>query len=219
LGEIREPAVPGLTDTLKDKDPGVRVKAINALHCMREGRLTNVFQLALQDPNERVIQAAAGALESLDYQPPPELAARFFTATKNGYQVSQLGPKAVEELLRGLRSDDPSNRCWAADLLGSIGDTRAVLPLTAALTDHEPSARRPVQHSRRDCFHLRPNKPTQTNAPMPAMGLGMFVLRVLSGTVWIRVTTASVLPIVLDSLGCWLTGSPMMPGDVINHQP
>lgn len=69
---------------------------------------------------------------------------RVVAATQDWEPVKALGPAAVEPLISFLRSLDPEQSCGAAEVLGTLGDTRAVLPLLACWKSADETLRTAV---------------------------------------------------------------------------
>jgi HEAT repeat protein len=57
-----------------------------------------------------------------------------------GEALVEMGASAVEELIRSLETGEPSGRWMVVEVLGRIGDPRAVAPLTALLDTSPPDA-------------------------------------------------------------------------------
>lgn len=69
---------------------------------------------------------------------------RVAAATQDWEPVKTLGPAAVEPLISFLRSLDPEQSRGAAEVLGTLGDTRAVLPLLACWKSADETLRTAV---------------------------------------------------------------------------
>jgi len=97
---------------------------------------------ALGDEDRNVRETAAGALESLGWQPDRrDVEAAYWVAKRQWDRCVEIGAPAVEPLIVVLGGQDSSGlkdqevRNAAAGALGAIGDIRAVEPLTATLRD------------------------------------------------------------------------------------
>jgi len=103
----------------------------------------------LSDPNWRVRMAAVERVTAHP-QPAAILPALLDLVTSAGLPgariaaagaLARLGAEAVPVLLPRLASDRPEARCACADVLGEIGDRRAVLALADLLTDVDANVR------------------------------------------------------------------------------
>ena len=117
LSLIGKAAVPALLEALSDPSPAVQAAAARALGSMDDDRAARPLVSLLDQANEDVRTAAAGAL-------------------------ADLGEPAVRPLVEALRRGGPATRAEAAAILGEIGAGEALPPLLEALTDPEPLVRR-----------------------------------------------------------------------------
>jgi HEAT repeat protein len=112
LGKIGDPcAIEPLIPVLQDKDKDVHFAAAWALGTLRDPRAVGSLIASLHDWRGEIRARASGALV-------------------------EVGEPAVEPLLIALMDKDLSVRMAAAEVLGRIGDLRAVEPLIAVLNDN-----------------------------------------------------------------------------------
>jgi HEAT repeat protein len=70
LGDIGDKeAVTALSETLHDRDTGVKIAAINALGKLKDPRAVDALVSMLNDPDRTVREAAANALDALGWKP------------------------------------------------------------------------------------------------------------------------------------------------------
>jgi HEAT repeat protein len=134
LGDQVQPALPEITQALRDPDSFVRWSAARTLRNVEPNRVSSDAVRALgqlvMDPDPDVSKAAAGTLEAL----------------------GAAGPEAAEALGLVIANGDSENRSWDADTriaamraLVSIGPERTagIIPrLMTALADADPRIRR-----------------------------------------------------------------------------
>ncbi|MHB1033611.1 MAG: HEAT repeat domain-containing protein [Pirellulales bacterium] len=139
MGPEAKPAIPALTELLRDKDPNVRIAAVSAL-----GRIASAAVPALTELRKNVGPSAGGA-PGMDLNPSglrvvgPLIRIRPAAARALG----QIGPAAIPALTELLRDKDWEVRCFAAEALGKIGsEAKMAIPaLTALLKDKNPNVR------------------------------------------------------------------------------
>jgi HEAT repeat protein len=119
-------------DCLDDADPGVRVLACDALARFGDtGAVTSLFRL-IGDPDARVAQASAAAIQSLGSRETRALALKQARAEDPGTRraalriLSYFGyPEALDILLEAAEDDDAKIREPAAQGLALLDDPRA----------------------------------------------------------------------------------------------
>ncbi len=129
LGDLRITDVAGnFTDALDDTDPDVRLTAVRGL-----SKIVDEMRATGQNgPRARpIIESIVALLDDPDRVPTRRLAE----------SILDLETEAVPALLVALESAKPRTRAVASDLLGQIGDWRAVDPLIKKLHDTEPDVR------------------------------------------------------------------------------
>jgi len=148
LGKIGEPkAIQPLLSLLKDSEGEVRIAACLALGLFKNpstfDEITNVL---LDDEKIDVRQAAAKAL---GYTGHPAALPYLMEALHDSYwwyereyaagdllnAIEKMGAVAVEPLIEALHDKEGTVRKFAANLLGRIGDPRALEPLGMAIYD------------------------------------------------------------------------------------
>ncbi len=120
LGEAcYAPAVPYLTEIVRDADPGTRYLAAQAL-------------AKIGDEAEEAVPVLLKALRADDM---------YLRMAITGALI-QIGYPAVPGLVKALFDDNKAVRRAAAKALGKIGSDRAIPPLRVALNDSDPAVRR-----------------------------------------------------------------------------
>ena len=134
LGEIRDArAVGALIEALKDKDGVVRLGAAWALGEIRDATATGPLIEALKDKYKHILKYATPHHERGRYGIVRDRATRALVA---------IGQPAVELLIEALKDGDADTRCAVVEILGEIGDTRAVEPLIdVSLKDKDETVR------------------------------------------------------------------------------
>ncbi|OUC11890.1 MAG: hypothetical protein B0A82_25630 [Alkalinema sp. CACIAM 70d] len=126
--------IPGLTDLLKDPNPGIRKSAAEAIH-----------QLTMREswqPDSQVVAKVLQAIQPLVQE--SDRNTRYGAAIALGYMgKAELTTGLIPELLTQLKDTHPEARSQAADVLGSLGDAaKSTVPeLTPLLKDTVPSVR------------------------------------------------------------------------------
>jgi len=145
LGEIGETkAVPPLMKALKEEIWSVRQKAAEALVEIGDMRAAEAFVENLRHDECAARKEAATALDQLGWEPKNDeekahrLIAEAEVRTYNNEprdELVKMGEQAVEPLIQALNYSDLDwwTRGLAAEVLGRIGDMRAVEALTRAL--------------------------------------------------------------------------------------
>jgi HEAT repeat protein len=133
-------SVDALLFALRDSEPGVKAAA-----AYRLGRMAEDIRGRLTDSDPKVRAAAASRLESIH----PDQVGQSLLAVLEDLEVPQsrsaaaealgkLGDaRAVDPLIRALKSEDASLRKSAAEALGSLKDPRSLEPLRALLKDKD----------------------------------------------------------------------------------
>ncbi len=131
LGQIGGPqSVAPLISMLADRASIVRQTASLALAKTADQRAIEPLLALLHDKDLEVRIAANKALETLEWQPADGMAqVERALATQSWEQLHQIGKPAVAQLLAALNKADPAVLVNIADVLGRIGDSRAILPL------------------------------------------------------------------------------------------
>lgn len=148
LGQISDiRAVQPLLQALMDKEDEVRIAACLALGSFKDphtfDEITNVL---LDDPKIEVRQAAARSLGNTGH---PAALPYLLEALHDSYwwyereyaasdllsAIEKMGTVAVKPLIEALRDKEGTVRKFAATLLGRLGDSRAIEPLSLALYD------------------------------------------------------------------------------------
>ena len=145
IGDAR--AVPTLINLLSDNEPTVRIAAALAVGTFKDGRsLIRLSDLLLEDREIEVRQAAARGLaatclpEAVPYLIEAMADSFWWYERENAAQplleaLESFGAAALEPLITALNHPEGTVRRSAAQVLGRIGDTRAVEPLGMALYD------------------------------------------------------------------------------------
>jgi len=154
LGMIGDAAaLQPLVTALKDSEAEVRIAAVTALGKYgNPSTFDEIANLLLDDPIIEVRQAAARALGNTRH---PEAILFLMQALRDAFwwyerehaagdllaAIEMMGESAVEPLIEALKDREGTVRKFAATLLGSIGDPRAIEELGMALYDlhHEVS--------------------------------------------------------------------------------
>ncbi len=149
LGDVGIPqAVQLLLTALKDKEDSVRVSAALALGKFHNpATFDEIANLLLDDPKIEVRQAAARAFAETKN---PKTLIYLMQALRDSFwwyergevsasdllrAIEIMGQDAVDPLIEALGDAEGTVRKFAADLLGRIGDERAIEPLGMAIYD------------------------------------------------------------------------------------
>ncbi|MGB7875152.1 MAG: HEAT repeat domain-containing protein, partial [Anaerolineales bacterium] len=148
LGEIgAQEAIQPLLRALKDDELEVRIEAVQAIGKFKlPDTFDNMADLLLEDLEIEARQAAACALGETKH---PKAIPYLMLALRDPFwwyereqaaevlldAIAGMGTMAVDVLLEALTDSEMAVRRFAAKLLGSIGDTRAIKPLEMALYD------------------------------------------------------------------------------------
>ena len=148
LGQIQDPrAIPLLAEAAKDLEPTVRSAAAHALGSFADPRtFEKLGDLLLDDPEIEVRRAAAQALGMTHRA---EAIPLLFDALRDSFwwyereggleelldAITDMGERAIPELIEALREPEGTVRKLAASLLARLPDPRALEPLTISLYD------------------------------------------------------------------------------------
>jgi len=141
---------------LTDGDPKVRAWAARALGDMREERAVESLIYALKDKDQAVEENAVKALTKIG--DPNSVKILIVELLKDDGSVAgarpakalgKIGPMAVEQLIKVLKSKNKYAREGAVKALGEIGDVRAVEPLIDMLKDGDLYVRKKALESLR----------------------------------------------------------------------
>lgn len=148
LGKIGEPkAIQTLLHALKDTEDEVRSAACLALGSFKDpATFDDITNVLLDDPKIEVRQAAARALGNTQHPAalPYLMEAlhdsywwfeREYAASELLLAIEKMGVAAVNPLIEALQDKEGTVRKFAANLLGKLGDPRAIEPLGMALYD------------------------------------------------------------------------------------
>jgi hypothetical protein len=143
LTVLRDPrSVPSLIPLLTDASNEVRWEAAIALGEINDPGAIPPLRQALRDSDKYVRYGAASALRNMGWKPASAEEEAFVHVGLQEWQVVQeIGEPAIPALSLVLRDRDSSVRMQAIDILGSIGDERAIPVLIRSLADENPDVR------------------------------------------------------------------------------
>jgi len=143
LSVIRDPrAVPSLVHLLTDKSSEVRWVAAIALGEINDPEANAPLRNALRDSDKYVRYGAATALLMLDWKPDSaEERAFLYVGLEEWKAVQEIGEPAIPALSLVLHDRDNSVRKQAIEILGSIGDKKAIPTLIRSLADEDAEVR------------------------------------------------------------------------------
>ncbi|MFC2136077.1 HEAT repeat domain-containing protein [Bacteroidota bacterium] len=137
--DLQSAALNPLTIAINDRQYRVREEALLALGKIRDARATETLLAALMDPNTNTRAVAAKSLKLGGWEPTTDAEkAMWAVAVKDWQAAVLLGEVSVSPLLVIIRDSHQEEFVAAADALGRIGDSRAVLPLIEILTRYHP---------------------------------------------------------------------------------
>lgn len=143
LVRMGEPAVPPLIAALARGDDEVRFGVLYALREIGDAAVPFLVE-ALDAPDGETRRSAASVLKDLGWKPSDNDAAiRYFIAGEAWLDVAEYGGRAVDPLIRILRSPDRESWWNAARTLGEIGGP-AVDPLIGLLHEADDEDLRPL---------------------------------------------------------------------------
>jgi HEAT repeat protein len=137
--------VDGLIKALGDSDRLRRKEAVQALGKILDAQAVEPLIDKLKDWDKEVRNCAAEALEKFGLPSEPEVQAWYWVAKEDFDKVASLGYIAVQTFIMALK-DLKSSACHlAVNVLGTIGDARAVEPLIAVLRNSiDPESSLPI---------------------------------------------------------------------------
>jgi len=143
LSVIRDPrAVPSLVHLLTDTSSEVRWEAAIALGEINDPDATESLRHALRDPDKYVRYGAAFALRKTGWKPASAEERAFQCVGMQEWQaVQEIGEPAIPALSSVLHDRDSSVRMQAIEILGSIGDRKAIPALIRSLADENAEVR------------------------------------------------------------------------------
>jgi len=143
LSVIRDQlAVPPLIELLNDKSSEVRWETAIALGEIGGPDAPSPLKNALRDPDKYVRYGAASALSRIGWNPvSDEERAFYFVGMQEWQAVKDCGPAAISALSLVLHDQDSSVRIQAIEILGSIGDKKAIPALIQSLRDENADVR------------------------------------------------------------------------------
>jgi HEAT repeat protein len=145
IGDAR--AIPLVLQLLKDPEDEVRIAACLSLGFFKDpSTFDDITGVLLDDPKIEVRQAAAKALGNTGH---PAALPYLLEALHDSYwwyereyaasdllsAIEKMGTAAVDPLIEALQNKEGTVRKFAANLLGRLGDPRAIEPLGMALYD------------------------------------------------------------------------------------
>ena len=140
IGDQR--AVQPLIELLNDKSSEVRWETAIALGEIGGPGATAPLKKALMDPDKYVRYGAASALLKTGWNPVSEEERAFYYVGLQEWEaVKDSGPAAISALSLVLNDQDSSVRIKAIEILGSIGDKKAIPALMRSLRDENADVR------------------------------------------------------------------------------
>jgi len=143
LSVIRDPrAVPSLIHLLSDTSSEVRWEAAIALGEINDPAATASLVQTLSDPDKYVRYGAASALQKSGWKPATDEERAFhLTGLQEWQAVREIGEPAIPALSHVLHDRDSGVRMQAIEILGSIGNGKAVPVLMRSLADENAEVR------------------------------------------------------------------------------
>jgi HEAT repeats/Armadillo/beta-catenin-like repeat len=143
LAVLRDPrSVPSLIPLLTDTSNEIRWEAAIALGEINDPRAIPSLQQALRDPDKYVRYGAASALRKMRWKPPTVEEDAFVQVGLEEWQaVREIGEPAIPALSHVLSDRDNMVRIQSIDILGSIGDEKAIPALIRSLADENSEVR------------------------------------------------------------------------------
>ena len=197
LGKIGDRKVlPHLLHALHDPEDEVRIAACLALGFFRDpstfDEITNVL---LDDPKIEVRQAAAQALGNTEHPAATPFLMealhdsfwwfeREYAAVDLLQAIEKMGSAAVDPLIEALQDKEGTVRKFAATLLGSLGESRAIEPLSMAIYD---------------LHHDVGSAAAESLARFGAPAIDVLIEALSHPEMWIRIHSISALSKIRDS--------------------
>ena len=143
LSVIRDQrAVPPLIELLNDTSSEVRWETTIALGEIGGPDVISPLKNALRDPDKYVRYGAASALLKTGWNPvSDEERAFYYVGMQEWQKVKDCGPAAISALSLVLQDPDSSVRIEAIEVLGLIGDKKAIPALMQSLRDGNADVR------------------------------------------------------------------------------
>ena len=143
LSVVRDPrAVPSLIHLLSDASSEVRWEAAIALGEINDPATTAPLLQALMDHDKYVRYGAASALQNSGWKPASDEERAFHLVGLQEWQaVQEIGEPAIPALSHVLHDQDSGVRMQAIEILGSIGNGKAVPVLMRSLADENAEVR------------------------------------------------------------------------------
>ena len=143
LSGIRDQrAVPPLIELLNDTSSEVRWETTIALGEIGGPDVISPLKNALRDPDKYVRYGAASALLKTGWNPvSDEERAFYYVGMQEWQKVKDCGPAAISALSLVLQDQDSSVRIEAIEVLGLIGDKKAIPALMQSLRDGNADVR------------------------------------------------------------------------------
>jgi len=143
LSGIRDQrAVPPLIELLNDTSSEVRWETVIALGEIGGPEVISPLKNALRDPDKYVRYGAASALLKTGWNPvSDEERAFYYVGMQEWQKVKDCGPAAISALWLVLQDQDSSVRIEAIEVLGLIGDKKAIPALMQSLRDGNADVR------------------------------------------------------------------------------
>jgi len=143
LSVIRDQrAIPPLIELLNDPSSEVRWETAIALGEIGGPDVTSPLKNALRDPDKYVRYGAASALAKIGWNPVTDEEKAFYHVGMQEWQaVKDCGPAAISALSLVLQDRDSSVRIQAIEILGLIGDKKAIPALMQSLRDENADVR------------------------------------------------------------------------------
>ena len=143
LSGIRDQrAVPPLIELLNDSSSEVRWETTIALGEIGGPDVISPLKNALRDPDKYVRYGAASALLKTGWNPvSDEESAFYYVGMQEWQKVKDCGPAAISALSLVLQDPDSTVRIEAIEVLGLIGDKKAIPALMQSLRDGNADVR------------------------------------------------------------------------------
>ena len=144
LKQIGNPAVEMLIVFLKDDKNLLRIGSARVLGAIGNSQAIGPLKITLDDGEKDIRQAAAKALDKLDWQPDQSKSgAAYWIINGQWDQCVEIGEPAIEPLFATLKDDGEGVRQAAIEALAKIGEP-AVTPLITKFQDEDQEIRSAV---------------------------------------------------------------------------